>query len=71
MSDDKIIEFFRPDWLQRVPGHPEVKSDQNLIRNSLLEAILVTGGDAMQGGRVFSRVGVGRWTTHPQGGQVS
>ena len=31
----------------------------------------VTGGDAMQGGRVFSRVGVGRWTTHPQGGQVS
>ena len=34
-------------------------------------SVVVTGGDAMQGGRVFSRVGVGRWTTHPQGGQVS
>ena len=61
MSDDKIIEFFRPDWLQRVPGHPEVKSDQNLIRNSLLEAILEASRPASKPasqaqplGRVFS-----------------
>ncbi len=25
---------------QSVPGHPEAKSDQNLIRNGLLEALL-------------------------------
>ncbi len=61
MSDDKIIEFFRPDWLQRVPGPPEVKSDQNLIRNSLLEAILeasrpasTPASQAQPLGRVFS-----------------
>ena len=37
---------------QRVPGHPEAKSGQNLIRNSLLEAILVTGGGALCPGQV-------------------
>ncbi len=47
--------------LQRVPGHPEAKSCQNLIRNCLLEAILEASRPASKPasqaqplGRVFS-----------------
>ena len=46
---------------QRVPGHPEAKSGQNLIRNGLLEAILEASRPASKPasqaqplGRVFS-----------------
>ena len=55
------LSFFTQIGSQRVPGHPEAKSDQILIRNGLLEAILEASRPASKPasqaqplGRVFS-----------------
>ncbi len=55
------LSFFTQIGSQRVPGHPEAKSDQIPIRNGLLEAILEASRPASKPasqaqplGRVFS-----------------